>query len=260
MIRVRIRAAIPQEMPVSLRFRCQFCDVPPDPLTHVSLVTAMRHTTFGEYQDALPGRWLIFHGRGLLGPPRYACEAHRATSSPTCARTTARSAPRSGAARPIPPASRTPTWTTPGGSRPPAGRAGPKPRPALTARPRSPQPTRSRAVINADPGGCAVRGSGPGTSVGKAKAHNRRARDVCSGAGSPGPHTARAQTSTQTTKGAATAAPFATYNWTLGPGRMFCVPVGPIRLPAQGWPGLDSLGGASLSGLAAGHLQGPART
>jgi hypothetical protein len=64
-------------MPISLRFRCQYCDEQPDPLTQVNLVAAMRQTTFGEYQDALPGRWLIFHGRGLLGPPRYACAAHR---------------------------------------------------------------------------------------------------------------------------------------------------------------------------------------
>ena len=64
-------------MPVSLRFRCQFCYAQPDPLTQISLITSMRQMTLGEYQDALPGRWLIFHGRGLLGPPRYACAAHR---------------------------------------------------------------------------------------------------------------------------------------------------------------------------------------
>ncbi len=64
-------------MPASLRFRCQFCDEPPDPLTHISLMTAMRETTFGEYQDALPGRCLVFRGRGLLGPPRYARAAPR---------------------------------------------------------------------------------------------------------------------------------------------------------------------------------------
>ena len=55
-------------MPVSLRFRCQYCDAQPDPLTQISLVSAMRQMTFGEYQDALPGRWLIFHARGLFGP------------------------------------------------------------------------------------------------------------------------------------------------------------------------------------------------
>jgi len=42
-------------MSVCLRFRCQFCDDRPDPLTQVRLVTAMRQMTFGEYQDALPG-------------------------------------------------------------------------------------------------------------------------------------------------------------------------------------------------------------
>ena len=37
-------------------------------------------------------------------------------------------------------------------------------------------------------------------------------------------------------------------------------PVGPVRRRARGWPGVDSLDGSSLSDLAAGHLQGPART
>src|SRR6185503_4688245 len=37
-------------------------------------------------------------------------------------------------------------------------------------------------------------------------------------------------------------------------------PVGPVRRRAKGWPGVDSLDGSSLSDLAAGHLQGPART
>jgi hypothetical protein len=58
-------------------FRCQFCDEQPDPLTQVSLETAMRENTWGAYQDALPGRWLVFHGRGLYGSARYACPGHR---------------------------------------------------------------------------------------------------------------------------------------------------------------------------------------
>jgi hypothetical protein len=37
-------------------------------------------------------------------------------------------------------------------------------------------------------------------------------------------------------------------------------PVGPVRRPAQGWPGVDSLVEASLPDLAAEHLQGPVRT
>lgn len=32
---------------------------------------------FGLYVDAGPGRWLVWHGRGPLGPKRYACTEHR---------------------------------------------------------------------------------------------------------------------------------------------------------------------------------------
>ena len=64
-------------MPVHFIFRCQFCDAQADPMTQLSLETAMREKTWGAYQDALPGRWLVFHGRGLYGPPRYACPEHR---------------------------------------------------------------------------------------------------------------------------------------------------------------------------------------
>lgn len=31
----------------------------------------------GEYLDVLPARWLVWHGGGILGPPRYACAKHR---------------------------------------------------------------------------------------------------------------------------------------------------------------------------------------
>jgi hypothetical protein len=62
---------------IRLIFRCQFCKGQPDPLTQLNLEKAMRENTWGAYQDALPGRWLVFHARGLYGPPRYACEAHR---------------------------------------------------------------------------------------------------------------------------------------------------------------------------------------
>jgi hypothetical protein len=64
-------------MSVHFIFRCQFCDAQPDPMTQLSLQQAMRENTWGAYQDALPGRWLVFHGRGLYGPPRYACTEHR---------------------------------------------------------------------------------------------------------------------------------------------------------------------------------------
>ena len=64
-------------MPVRLRFRCQFCSAEPDAQTQRSLERGLRELAFGEYVDALPGRWLVWHGRGPLGPNRYACGDHR---------------------------------------------------------------------------------------------------------------------------------------------------------------------------------------
>jgi hypothetical protein len=64
-------------VPVRFIFRCQFCDAQPDPLTQLRLQGAMREFVWGAYQNALPGRWLIWHGRGLYGPARYACPEHR---------------------------------------------------------------------------------------------------------------------------------------------------------------------------------------
>jgi hypothetical protein len=64
-------------VPVGFIFRCQFCDAQPDPLTQLRLQGAMREFVWGAYQNALPGRWLIWHGRGLYGPARYACPEHR---------------------------------------------------------------------------------------------------------------------------------------------------------------------------------------
>jgi hypothetical protein len=65
--------------PVSIGFifRCQYCDAQPDPLTNLRLRGAMREFVWGAYQNAMPGRWLIWHGRGLYGPARYACPDHR---------------------------------------------------------------------------------------------------------------------------------------------------------------------------------------
>ena len=64
-------------MPISFIFRCQYCEAQPDPLTQLRLQGAMREFVWGAYQNALPGRWLIWHGRGLYGPARYACPEHR---------------------------------------------------------------------------------------------------------------------------------------------------------------------------------------
>jgi hypothetical protein len=58
-------------------FRCQFCDAQPDPLTQLSLEKTVRDITFGAYVDAMPEKWLVWHGHGPYGPPRYACAEHR---------------------------------------------------------------------------------------------------------------------------------------------------------------------------------------
>ena len=62
-------------MPVRVRFRCQFCSADPSPETQRSLERGLRELVFGEYLDVPPGRWLVWHGRGPLGPTRYACAA-----------------------------------------------------------------------------------------------------------------------------------------------------------------------------------------
>ena len=64
-------------MPVRVIFRCQFCSAAPDPETQRSLEHQLRELVCGEYLDALPGRWLVWHGRGPFGPTRYACAEHR---------------------------------------------------------------------------------------------------------------------------------------------------------------------------------------
>lgn len=64
-------------MPTKTIFRCQFCSAQPDPLTQLSLEHTLQEFVSGEYMDALPGRWLIWHGRGPFGPNRYACPLHR---------------------------------------------------------------------------------------------------------------------------------------------------------------------------------------
>jgi hypothetical protein len=49
----------------------------PDPLTQRCLEEQLQEFLFGEYLDAAPERWLIWHGRGIFGPTRYACPDHR---------------------------------------------------------------------------------------------------------------------------------------------------------------------------------------
>jgi hypothetical protein len=64
-------------MSVRVRFQCQFCDAAPDRVTQQSLESQLRELVFGEYLDAPPGDWLVWHGGGPLGPRRYACFEHR---------------------------------------------------------------------------------------------------------------------------------------------------------------------------------------
>jgi len=64
-------------MPVRLVFRCQFCDAVPGPETQCALEGQLREYLLGEYLDALPDRWLVWHGHGPFGATRYACPEHR---------------------------------------------------------------------------------------------------------------------------------------------------------------------------------------
>jgi hypothetical protein len=64
-------------MSVRLIFRCQFCDAQPDPLTQISLEKSLPELMWGQYEDAMPEKWLFWHGHGPYGPPRYACPDHR---------------------------------------------------------------------------------------------------------------------------------------------------------------------------------------
>ncbi len=64
-------------MSVRLVFRCEFCGATPDPETRAGLEAQLQELLFGQYLDAEPGNWLVWHGRGLYGRTRYACGNHR---------------------------------------------------------------------------------------------------------------------------------------------------------------------------------------
>jgi hypothetical protein len=64
-------------MPVKLIFRCETCDATPDEETRAALEGELLDPRWGEYVDAEPGHWLIWHGRGLYGHARFSCAAHR---------------------------------------------------------------------------------------------------------------------------------------------------------------------------------------
>lgn len=64
-------------MPVKLIFRCQVCGRSPAEETRAALERELLDPRFGEYVDAEPEHWLIWHARGLYGAPRFACAEHR---------------------------------------------------------------------------------------------------------------------------------------------------------------------------------------
>jgi hypothetical protein len=62
---------------VKLIFRCDTCGCLPGDVTRESLERELLDPRFGEYVDAEPGHWLIWHGRGLYGAARFSCGEHR---------------------------------------------------------------------------------------------------------------------------------------------------------------------------------------
>ena len=64
-------------MPVRMVFRCGYCDAVPDTVTQEGMQFAMANPVFGEFRDASPERWLVWYGKGLYGPARFACPDHR---------------------------------------------------------------------------------------------------------------------------------------------------------------------------------------
>lgn len=62
-------------MPTRLIFRCEFCRREAAGEAERSLVEQLQDLRSGEYSDA--DDWLVWHGRGIWGPTRYACAEHR---------------------------------------------------------------------------------------------------------------------------------------------------------------------------------------
>lgn len=64
-------------MPLKVLFRCEVCGCAPGDETQAGLERQLLDLRHGEYVDVDPERWLVWHGRGLYGPTRYACGNHR---------------------------------------------------------------------------------------------------------------------------------------------------------------------------------------
>ena len=64
-------------MPVKVVFECEVCAGRPGAETQAGLERQLLDLRHGEYVDVEPERWLVWHGRGIYGPTRYACGNHR---------------------------------------------------------------------------------------------------------------------------------------------------------------------------------------
>ncbi len=58
-------------------FECEICACRPGAETQAGLERQLLDLRHGEYVDVEPERWLVWHGRGIYGPTRYACGGHR---------------------------------------------------------------------------------------------------------------------------------------------------------------------------------------
>lgn len=64
-------------MAIRYIFRCEICGAAPDEQTRSAIAGQCGEDMLGEFIEAMPGRWLVWHAGGLLGPARYACHDHR---------------------------------------------------------------------------------------------------------------------------------------------------------------------------------------
>lgn len=64
-------------MSFRLIFKCEICGGCPDELTQGSIERQLLNARFGEWVDAYPEKWLIWHGNGIYGANMYACGQHR---------------------------------------------------------------------------------------------------------------------------------------------------------------------------------------
>ena len=75
--RLRARGSLTEDMPVPPRLPLSVLRSPARSADPVSLEQTVAEVVWGAYLDAMPEHWLVWHGKGLYGPTRYACPDHR---------------------------------------------------------------------------------------------------------------------------------------------------------------------------------------